>query len=154
MDMKKRQLTKEEQDECSRLKAIFEAKKKPLKITQDRAADALDMNQSSVNHYLNGRNALNPVVAAGFAKLLQVAVEDFSPRLAEDLRQLAEATKPQETPAPINAFAQLAGLVTPKSRAMLAKLTKAAELGQLTEADLLLLEQIAARFAGSSKNES
>lgn len=48
----------------------------------------------------------------------------------------------------------LIGVATPKSRATLEKLNKAAESGQLTEADLLLLEQIAARLAGRAKNES
>lgn len=148
MTMKKRQPTLEEQQECHRLKVIFEAKKHVLKITQDKAAEILEMNQSSVNHYLNARNALNAHVAAGFSKLLQVPVEDFSPRLAAELQQLVAATtsSTNTTHDAVAALRALAGKATPRSQAVLDRLHDAAENGSLTEPDLLLLDQIASRL--------
>ncbi|WP_411353761.1 helix-turn-helix transcriptional regulator [Pseudomonas extremaustralis] len=46
------------------------------------------MNQSSVSHYLNGVNPLNAPVAAEFSKILDVPVEDFSPRLARQIIEM------------------------------------------------------------------
>lgn len=79
----KRPLTDEEAAECAELKGIYNAKKKDLKLTQDELGERLGgVGQSGVSHYLNGINALNAYVAAGFARELQVSVSDFSPRLA------------------------------------------------------------------------
>lgn len=71
------------------MKAIFTAKKKDLKLTQEKLAEQLGVNQSSVSHYLNGVNPLNTEIAAAFAKILDVPVSDFSPRLAEVIEMVA-----------------------------------------------------------------
>ena len=80
---KKKSLSTEQLLDAQRLKAIYEAKKKELGISQQDIADTLGISQGAVGHYLNGRNALNMRVAAEFSRILKVSVSDFSPSLAE-----------------------------------------------------------------------
>ncbi|MBS2288386.1 helix-turn-helix transcriptional regulator, partial [Salmonella enterica subsp. enterica serovar Typhimurium] len=82
-------LTPAQVADSQRLKALYEAKKKELGITQQSIADALDISQGAVGHYLNGRNALNTAVASVFARLLGVSVSDFSPSLAKDISDMS-----------------------------------------------------------------
>jgi len=82
---KKRILTNEQVADAARLKAIYEAKKKELGISQQDIADSLGISQGAVGHYLNGRNPLNIKVAAQFSSILKVPVEQFSPSLAKDV---------------------------------------------------------------------
>ena len=90
----KRPLTAVELAECAALKAIYNAKKKVLQLAQDELGERLGgISQSGVSHYLNGVNALNASVAAGFARELQVQVSEFSPRLAEEIALLATAAE-------------------------------------------------------------
>ena len=93
--MSKKPLPPEKKEECQRLKAIFNAKKNELGLTQEKLAHALEINQSSVSHYLNGINPLNATVAASFAKILGVDVSAFSERLAEEMIKIAQAIGPQ-----------------------------------------------------------
>lgn len=77
-------------EEANRLKAIYEQKKleyrmKGEKLSQDVVAEKMKMTQGAVGHYLNGRSALNLSAAIQFAELFDVAVADFSPRLAKTL---------------------------------------------------------------------
>lgn len=86
--MSKKPLPPDRKEECLRLKAIFNSRKSDLGLTQEKLAHALEMNQSSVSHYLNGVNPLNTSVAAAFARLLGVEVADFSTRLATEIANL------------------------------------------------------------------
>ena len=65
---KKRILTNEQLADAERLKAIYEAKKKELRISQQDIADALGISQGAVGHYMNGRNPLNVRVATQFSQ--------------------------------------------------------------------------------------
>ncbi|MEO8646041.1 S24 family peptidase [Pseudomonas sp.] len=100
--MSKKPLPQDKKDECLRLKAIFNSKKSELGLTQEKLAHALEMNQSSVSHYLNGVNPLNASVAASFAKILQVDVSEFSERLAGEMEKIAQAVdrEPRELSSP------------------------------------------------------
>jgi len=89
--MSKKPLPQDKKDECLRLKAIFNSKKNELGLTQEKLAHALEMNQSSVSHYLNGVNPLNSSVAASFANILKVDVREFSERLADEMSKIAQA---------------------------------------------------------------
>lgn len=89
--MTKRPLPPDRKEECLKLKAIFNAKKRDLKLTQEKLADLMSMNQSSVSHYLNAVNPLNTSVAADFARILEVQVSEFSPRLADEIEKLTAA---------------------------------------------------------------
>lgn len=86
----KKSLTTEQLEDAKRLKALYESKKKELGITQYTIADELGITQGAVGHYLNGRNALNVDVAAGFARLLQVPISDFSVTIANKVAEQAE----------------------------------------------------------------
>ncbi len=104
-----RNLTPEETAESQRLKAIFEAKKKTLGLSQQAAGNAMGISQAAVGHYLNGRNPLNLNAAHHFAEILNCSINDFSPRLAAEasrymLREptgsynnLETATQPRQT---------------------------------------------------------
>lgn len=86
--MTKKALDPERKAESDKLKAIFNSKKRDLGLTQEKLAHALEMNQSSVSHYLNGVNPLNAPAAAAFAKILDVPVEEFSPRLSQQITEM------------------------------------------------------------------
>ncbi len=90
--MSKRHLPDDRKAECFRLKTIFNRKKRDLGLTQEKLAEHLGINQSSVSHYLNAVNPLNATVAAGFAKILEVQISDFSPRLAQEIELLTAAS--------------------------------------------------------------
>lgn len=87
--MKKKPLPAVQARECAALKAIYLEKRRTLELTQEKAAEALGMNQGSFSHYLNGRNALNVDFASRVAKLLGVSVREFSPRLANLIDEMA-----------------------------------------------------------------
>lgn len=88
---KKKPLTKEQIEECKKLKAIYEEKKKELNLNQFTTSERMGISQSGVNHYFNGVNALNVSAASDFAKMLQVPVEEFSPRLAHEIASMYES---------------------------------------------------------------
>lgn len=90
--MSKKPLTPDKKDECLRLKALFNSRKQELGLTQEKLAHALEMNQSSVSHYLNGVNPLNAPVAAAFARILGVEVSAFSERLAEEIELMTSGS--------------------------------------------------------------
>lgn len=91
MIMKKKPLTAEQLADAVRLKAIFEAKKKTLGLSQETLAEQMGMGQSGVAQLLNGANAINTTHAAQFAKILGVKVDDFSPTLASEIAAMFEA---------------------------------------------------------------
>jgi len=87
---KRRELTGEEQEWADKLKRIWLSRKKDLKLTQASAADEMDMTQGAVGQYLNGTIPLNDSAAMRFARLLQVPVGSFKPRLAREYEQVSE----------------------------------------------------------------
>ncbi|AKL12778.1 TPA: helix-turn-helix domain-containing protein [Kluyvera intermedia] len=89
---KKRTLTTEQLEDASRLKALYESKKKELGITQADIADELGISQGAVGHYLNGRNPLNLPVAAVFARILREPISSFSPSLAKEAELLSQVS--------------------------------------------------------------
>ncbi|OTA21156.1 repressor [Xenorhabdus beddingii] len=84
----KKKLTAEQLADAARLKALFEAKKKQLGISQETLAEDKGKTQSAISHYLNGINALNLEMAVYFAKKLGVQIADFSPSLDQQAREL------------------------------------------------------------------
>ncbi len=91
MSKPKRTLKPEQAAECAALNALYLSKKKALKLTQKKLADAMGISPPSVFNYLNGQISLNAKAAAKFAELLRVPVSDFSPRLAEEIRSLTKS---------------------------------------------------------------
>lgn len=64
---------------AKRLRAIWDSKKDDLHLTQEKAADYLDMTQGAVSHYLTGKIALGPVAILRFSRLLSVSPKDIRP---------------------------------------------------------------------------
>ncbi|WP_405120789.1 S24 family peptidase [Pseudomonas leptonychotis] len=107
--MTKKPLPPERKAENDKLKALYDAKKKERGLTHHSLADALDISQSGVSHYLNGTNPLNTAVASTFAELLGVEISEFSPRLSEEIRRQAQAVI---SARPVEANAELIGTMS------------------------------------------
>lgn len=95
--MKKKPLTDEQIADATRLKAIFDAKKKDLGLSQESLGDVIGMGQSAVAQLLNGVNALNAENAAKLAVALDVSVDDFSPSLSKEIRAMFNAVASQKS---------------------------------------------------------
>lgn len=105
MSQPKRPLKSEQAAECAALNALYLSKKKALKLTQKKLADAMGISPPSVFNYLNGQIPLNAKAAAKFAEMLHAPVSVFSPRLLEEIRSLTKShtegsnNGPVETPS-------------------------------------------------------
>ncbi len=82
-----RQITPENKREATRLRTLWDNARPALKAqgigSQAAFGEAFDIgNQAAVGFFLNGKIALSPKAAAGFARGLGVPISAFSPRLA------------------------------------------------------------------------
>lgn len=91
--MKKKPLTPEQIADATRLKAIFDNKKKELGLSQETLGEALGMSQSGINQLLNGSNAISHTHVAKLAKILNVSAEEISPSLAFEISDMFVAIK-------------------------------------------------------------
>ena len=74
-------------DDAARLKELFDSK---AQFSQEEFGRRFEVGtQGMVWQYLNARRALNIKAASAFAKGLGVAVDSFSPRLADEIRLAA-----------------------------------------------------------------
>lgn len=89
--MKKKSLTDEQISDAGRLKSLYNSKKKELNLSQQSLAETLGVSQSAVAMLLNGVNALNHTNAASLAKMFGVRIEDISPKIAEEIADMASA---------------------------------------------------------------
>jgi transcriptional regulator with XRE-family HTH domain len=77
-----RTITEQDRKNAARLKALWQAKKGPLNLTQVSAATALGYKaQSMVSQLLNGNVALNTDAILKWAQLLQVSPSDIDPSM-------------------------------------------------------------------------
>ncbi|WP_458373035.1 S24 family peptidase [Pseudomonas laurylsulfatiphila] len=95
---KKKELSPELKAECDAAKALFVAKKNALGLTQASLAEAADISAAAVAMYLNGTNPLNAKFAVVLSRLLEVPIEKFSRRLANEISGLTSATERAEAP--------------------------------------------------------
>lgn len=91
--MTKQRLTDERVFENDSLDNIFNNKKKVLNLTQATLAEKMGVSQGAIYQYLKGINPLNAHIATQFARELQVNIDDFSERLANEIREMAEFVK-------------------------------------------------------------
>jgi phage repressor protein C with HTH and peptisase S24 domain len=91
MMTKKRILPPDRLAECEAAHGLFLSKKNELKLSQKKIADAAGMTPAAVNLYFKGINPLNAQFAAVLARMIHEPVEAFSPRLAEEIRDLTSA---------------------------------------------------------------
>jgi len=103
MKKDRRPLTQVEIDECLALKkeiaAFNERRPKGERLTQEGIAHELGMSQGTFSSHLNGARAINKEMAAKLASLLEITVEKFSPRLADEIRGLAGSIAEQSAAA-------------------------------------------------------
>lgn len=78
-----RNITDKDLDTAKRLKAIWEAKKKVLNLTQKSACSELGFGQTMFSMYINGTQALNLPTIMKFAKLLQMEPKQIDPDLTD-----------------------------------------------------------------------
>jgi transcriptional regulator with XRE-family HTH domain len=90
---KKKELSPELKAECDAAKALFVSKKNALGLTQASLAEAADISAAAVAMYLNGTNPLNMKFAVVLSRLLDVPIEKFSKRLANEISGLTAATE-------------------------------------------------------------
>lgn len=129
--MNRRVLTKEELADVDRLRACWERRKGELRLTQSKAAEALGFsNQTAISQYINGRIPLNMEAAFKFAELLEVPIDELSPRYSK------RVSKPQGpvTRIPVKSVANLQ-IVEAKNN-VLAPHVKAGELMVVDQSDL------------------
>ncbi|MEE6802652.1 helix-turn-helix transcriptional regulator, partial [Escherichia coli O8:H10] len=90
--MRKKTLDAAEADAAKRLRDIWNEKKVTLRLTQERAAEALGFStQASISHYLNGTTPLNTDATLKFAALLGVQPEEIRPDLAEAMNYVRKS---------------------------------------------------------------
>ncbi|WP_312210503.1 helix-turn-helix domain-containing protein [Pseudescherichia sp.] len=90
--MRKKTLDAAEADAAKRLRDIWDEKKVTLRLTQERAAEALGFStQASISHYLNGTTPLNTDATLKFAALLGVKPEEIRPDLAEAMNYVRKS---------------------------------------------------------------
>lgn len=88
---KKRTIAPDLAAENAELHKIFLAKKKALKLTQQKIADEMEVTPPSIFAYLNGQIPLNIRAATTFARVLNVPVSAFSRRLAREIDEIASS---------------------------------------------------------------
>jgi phage repressor protein C with HTH and peptisase S24 domain len=91
---KKRILPPDRMAECESAHALFLSKKNELKLSQKKIADAAGMTPAAVNLYFKGINPLNAQFASVLSRMLNEPIEAFSPRLADEIRSMANSAKP------------------------------------------------------------
>jgi transcriptional regulator with XRE-family HTH domain len=151
---KKKELSPDFRAECDAAKALFISRKNGLGLTQAKLAEAAEISPAGVAMYLNGTNPLNAKFASVLSRMIGLPVEAFSSRLAKEIAQITQAAPPvinNKTSEKAGTYLaakamEMADLATPRSRAVLQRINQAATDGRLSEADINLLDQIAARF--------
>lgn len=89
---KKKTLPPELLAECQAAHELFLLKKNALGLSQKKIADDIGVSPAAVAHYFSGTNALNVRFAAALARLLDVPVDAFSPRLAAEITGMVATT--------------------------------------------------------------
>jgi DNA-binding transcriptional regulator YdaS (Cro superfamily) len=74
-----RTITPEDREAAKTLRRIWDAKRRDLALTQERAADLFGGSQSLISQYLLGRIALGRVACMKFARILRVMPEEIRP---------------------------------------------------------------------------
>ena len=148
MAPKSRPLSEEDKIAASNLREVWALRKNLLGLTQEKAAEQLGYaTQSAVSQYLRGDIALNTEAVLKFAKLLRVSPGMIDPRVSDLLSGMVNWTDQPTPDQPHPDLAALLPLASPRSRSALERIAEAAREGRLSEADMELLGQIAARIA-------
>lgn len=128
-DYRRGKVTEEHREEARKLRAVWDRELPRLKDagvgTQEKFGQEFGIgNQAAVGFFLNGKTALSPKAAAGFARGLQCDVGEFSPRLKAVIGVPATAAADSAS-AFIREIVAAAELLTPAQRAALLQTAKA-----------------------------
>ena len=92
--MNKQKLDDWQVEDARRLKKLWD-EKRPKGMTQEKFGVEYDMGtQGNVGLYLHGKQKLNLYAVGQFAKLLGVMIDEISPRLADQVRELHRRCDP------------------------------------------------------------
>lgn len=92
--MVKQKLTDWQIEDAKRLDRLWN-ERRPEGMTQERFGVDYDMgSQGNVNLYLKGKSRLNLYAVGQFAKILGVKIDDISPNLADQVRELYKNCDP------------------------------------------------------------
>lgn len=112
MTTERRSLEDWEKAECAALKAELQAfnarSPREKRLTQEEVAHSLRMSQGTLSSHLNGHRAINIDMAAQMARLLDIPVERFSKRLANEIGELSNVPR---TNSPVSSYEGAAGKV-------------------------------------------
>jgi len=115
MSRQRKPLTPEERIEAAILKTIYvkrkaQALKAGKRLTQESIGEACGWSsaQSVVNQYMSGKIPLNIDALLKFAKVLDFAPADVSPRLAAEIDHIARAAEPSQAKTEATAPAERA----------------------------------------------
>lgn len=154
-DAKRGKVTDENRQEALALKAIWTMARDRLKAAGLASQEAFGAefkigNQAAVGFFLNGKTALSPKAAAGFARGLNCQVADFSPRLAALLQaptsisanaSISPIALETALPVVVQAIANLPPARWASVRAQLEQLATAPEMRDDVLVELLALLQ-------------
>jgi transcriptional regulator with XRE-family HTH domain len=160
---KKKELSPDFRAECDAAKALFISRKNGLGLTQAKLAEAAEISPAGVAMYLNGTNPLNAKFASVLSRMIGLPVEAFSSRLAKEIAQITQAAPPEINNKTsekagtylaakamenekIDAAMALFQRATPRSQAIISRITELEAQGKLTAQDLKMLAQIIERF--------
>jgi SOS-response transcriptional repressor LexA len=122
-------LTQSQKADAERLKRLFsrwqaERRKDGLPTSQEVVGGMLDLTQSGLSQYLNGRIPLNVAIVVKLASLLGCQPEEISPAIAEEIRALTSLTDAGNTHSHISASAE--STKTGQNRGLFEESTEAA----------------------------
>lgn len=105
---KKRPLSAEQLAECQAAHRLYLERRNELNLSQKKIADEAGISAPAVNLYFKGVNALNVSFALVLSRMLRVPVEEFSPRLAAEIEEIAGSSRPTDAPSRSAAAAEAA----------------------------------------------
>lgn len=135
----RRQLTDQEKKIADKLKAIFVAKKRELKFTQESLADYMGMTQGAVWQYLNGAIPPNPTFIMKFGDAMRLTTSEVQEIIKESLPDAVllnsfEHYAVLNEPGPDYALPATSNKsLTPKSQKLLEKIVKGMEDGKISD---------------------
>lgn len=95
--MVKQKMEDWQKEDARRLDLLWK-KHKPAHLTQEKFAESYGLgSQSNVNLYLKGKSKLNLKTVGQFAKALRVKIDEISPTLADEVRDLYRQCDPDRS---------------------------------------------------------
>jgi transcriptional regulator with XRE-family HTH domain len=88
---KTKPLTAQERAECLKVKALYEANKRRLDMTQEKLGQLMGISQGAVSHYFNARARMSDLTLVRFAGHLDFDAETVRPGVISRLPAILSA---------------------------------------------------------------